>query len=123
MKGLDERPVPQAMRFDYMGTDGQLDDGLYDLKKLFRAIEERTDLEWLNREGKAKITDIPSYNWDEDRSRQLEFRWIPSDEDYALLDYETVTGRKWTKSAEVMKKVFGLNLEDYRSVRKENEEI
>lgn len=122
VEGLDEKPVPQAMRFDYMASNGQLDDGLYDLKKLLKAIQDRTDLEWLNREGKAKISDIPSYNWDEHRSSQLEFRWIPTDEDYALLEYDTVTGRRWTRNAEVMEKVFGLNLTDYQTVRSEEDE-
>ena len=115
-EGLDEKPVPQGLKFDYMGSGGQLDDGLYDLKKILKAIKERSDIDWLNREKEPKITDIPYYNAERNRTSQLEFRWIPSDEDYEKVHGDESISWERTFHHVVMEKVFGLNLEDCRRI-------
>lgn len=112
VEGLDEKPVPQGLKFDYMGHGGGIDDGKFDLKKILEAIKDRSDIDWLNREKEPKITDIPYYNSERNRTSQLDFRWMPSDK-----DYEVVYGDdsiKWGRTFQdvIMEKIFGLNLED-----------
>ena len=115
VEGVDEKPVPQGLKFEYMGNNGQLDDSQYDLVKVLEAVKERSDIEWLNREEKPKVSDIPYYNTDRHRNRQLEFRWVPSDEDYEAVREEPTSWER-TFHHVVMEKIFGLNLEDCRRV-------
>lgn len=109
VEGMDEKPVPQGLKFDYMGSCGQLDDGLYELERILEVIKDRSDIEWLNEEEVAKITRIPYYNAERNRTSQLEFRWIPSDADYEKIQGEPTS---WDRNLRhvVMEKVFGIDL-------------
>lgn len=109
VEGVDEKPVPQGLKFDYMVSCGQLDDGLYELERILKDIKDRSDIEWLNEEKVAKITRIPYYNAERNRTSQLEFRWIPSDVDYEKIQGEPTS---WDRTVHhvVMEKVFGIDL-------------
>lgn len=115
VEGVDEKPVPQGLKFGYMGSNGQLDDSRYDLEKILEAVKDRSDIEWLNREEKPKVTSIPYYNADRLRTSELEFRWVPSDEDYEIVSKEPTSWER-TLQQVVMEKIFGLDLEACKRV-------
>ncbi|WP_442638017.1 hypothetical protein [Rossellomorea marisflavi] len=82
---VKEEPVPRQISFDYMYGAGQLTNKYFNLEKVLDVLKNRPDLKWNNRQEKAEITSIPYYNAEEDSNRQLEFKWIPSDEDFARI--------------------------------------
>ena len=116
IESLDEKRVPQAMHFNYM--NGNVHNGYFNLENVLDGIKERTDIEWLNRAKEAKISDIPHYNSEEGRDEELDFHWIPSDEDYAKITFEN----RWYHQHEVMKKIFGLDLSEEGMVLKRLED-
>ena len=111
VESLDEKRIPQGIKFDYMTS---IDNNGYHLKNLLEAIKERTDIHWKNRSEKAEITSIPSYNVSDGAYMQLEFRWVPSDEDYAKLELN----KRHLHCDEVMEKIFGLDLSEKGNIRK-----
>lgn len=103
---IKEEAVPRQISFDYMYGAGQLTNRCFHLQKVLDVLKTRADLKWNNREGKAVITSIPYYNAEEDSNRQLEFKWIPSDEDFALL--KNVEKNKLRQT--ILTEIFGIDL-------------
>lgn len=78
------RPIPQAMRFDYM--EGGFDEENYDLEALAQALSENPEIEIVT-EGRRNslVTPIPYYNAREGREEQVQFLWRPTDESWSDL--------------------------------------
>lgn len=108
--------IPQAVHFDYMYSNGGLDNERYDLDEILEVLKDRKDIIWLNgkdrlRKGEIllpEVSKIPYYNATEESNKQLDFLWVPSDEDFAKVG---VTEKEW-KHYEIMKKIFGYDLEE-----------
>lgn len=85
---LRGRPVPAAMRFDYM--NGDITNELYDLDALAEVLSDNPEIEILGGgSGRMNrlVTSIPYYNASEDRDEQVQFIWRPTEESWsALLD-------------------------------------
>lgn len=98
--------VPRQISFDYMYGAEQMTNQRFDLEKVLDVLKTRTDLKWNNRQGKAEITSIPYYNAEEYCNRQLDFKWIPSDEDFARLNH--VENKKLRQT--ILTDIFGIDL-------------
>lgn len=66
-------PFPQAMYFNYMS--GKIDNAHYDLDRVIEILSKRTDI------FNLIIKDIPYYNSQPGRDKQIEFVWVPTRED------------------------------------------
>ena len=85
-KRLDETWLPLPIRLSYMTS---LNDRYYDLDKCLKHIKQ------LRKEEKGiiipdgvdrlEITDIPYYNCSEGKERQIEFLYLPTQEEYNIL--------------------------------------
>lgn len=76
MFDLDGIPHAIGSSFNYMLSEGGMNNRYYDLKEVMKILQGRDDIKNL------KYSDIPYYNAEEDMTKQLSFMWTPSREDY-----------------------------------------
>lgn len=81
------RPLPVAMRFDYM--DGGFDNESFDLEKVAEALSANDEIEfvldtWQSRNN-SPISEIPYYNASDERDRQVQFIWRPTEDSWSLM--------------------------------------
>ena len=81
------RPLPAAMRFDYM--EGGFDNARFDLEKVAEALSANDEIEfvqdpWQSRNN-SPISEIPFYNASEERDRQIQFIWRPTEDSWNLM--------------------------------------
>jgi hypothetical protein len=80
------RPLPMAMRFDYM--DGGFDNEKFDLDRVAEALSRNEEVEFLADRWQSRndpVSEIPHYNAYEGRDRQVQFIWRPTDESWNLM--------------------------------------
>jgi hypothetical protein len=76
------RPVPRALKFDYM--EGGLANDRFDLEKVAEVLAENPEVEIVTdrRGGNSAISEIPYYNAHDGRDQQIQLVWRPSDESW-----------------------------------------
>jgi hypothetical protein len=75
------KPVPAAMYFTYL--DGGFSSDEYDLEAVAEVLAANPEIEFITQdrwEKPAPITKIPYYNASDERDRQVQFIWRPSDD-------------------------------------------
>jgi hypothetical protein len=68
----DLKPMPRALRYNYI--EAKIDNENYDLSGVLSTIKKRPDVKIISN----GIIDIPWYNSEEDRTKQIEFVWYPT---------------------------------------------
>jgi hypothetical protein len=80
------RPLPMALRFDYMA--GGFDNERFDLDKVAEALSSNDEIEFLADRWQRRndpISEIPHYSAYEGRDRQVQFIWRPTDASWSLM--------------------------------------
>ena len=74
-------PLPVALHFSYLPSEGDITDATFDLRCLLDILLTRDDITLTG----FDISRIPGYNSSKDRTQFIEFWWHPSVEDYRRL--------------------------------------
>jgi hypothetical protein len=116
------KPTPLAVKFGYLG--GNFHNGSYDLSKAAEHLLSRSDVVVFKGEerryssrrqkdiaanAREAVQHIPYYNAGKHYNQQIEFKWIPSDEDYARL-VEKVTLKRMALTDDKYRAIFDLDL-------------
>lgn len=117
------RLLPMGQRADYI--DAAMHNGRYDLKKLAEILLAREDVfvckrkhSWSDEMAdepaetvKEAILTIPGYNAEDDKTHFIEFRWMPSQEDFEKVVAQAQSGKKgYIGQMEMWKAIFDLDL-------------
>ena len=88
MRDMDEKLIPLPISLNYI--DGNLDNKHYDLDKVLEVIKDNPSRFVTSDGGDAnliKIHNIPYYNADEDRTKFIDCKYLPTDEEYSEYFY------------------------------------
>ena len=83
IRDMDENLIPLPISLNYI--DGNLDNKHYDLDKVLEIIKANPSRFVTSDGGDAsliKICDIPYYNADDDRTKFINCKYLPTDEEY-----------------------------------------
>ena len=103
IRDMDEKLIPLPISLNYI--DGSLDNKHYDLDKVLEIIKANPSRFVTSDGGDAsliKICDIPYYNADEDRTKFIDCKYLPSDEEYS----EYVYGKHYFRYEKIVEKWF-----------------
>lgn len=99
---LNQKMLPKAIYYDYMsGVNNQN----YDLEKFLEVLTAREDIVPAPNKNKIEIVQIPYYNAEEGKTKQIEFVWVPNEQDMEVVaDYIWKSGSK----NKAFKEIFGI---------------
>lgn len=103
MRDMDEKLIPLPISLNYI--DGNLDNKHYDLDKVLEVIKANPSRFVTSDGGDAnliKIQNIPYYNADEDRTKFIDCKYLPTDEEYS----EYVYGNHYLRYDKIVDKWF-----------------
>lgn len=103
MRDMDEKPIPLPISLNYI--DGNLDNKHYDLDKVLEVIKDNPSRFVTSDGGDAnliKIHNIPYYNADEDRTKFIDCKYLPTDAEYS----EYVYGNHYLRYDKIVDKWF-----------------
>ena len=103
MRDMDEKLIPLPISLNYI--DGNLDNKHYDLDKVLEIIKANPSCFVSSDGGDAsliKIQNIPYYNADEDRTKFIDCKYLPTDEEYK----EYVYGKHYFRYEKIADKWF-----------------
>ena len=103
MRDMDEKLIPLPISLNYI--DGNLDNKHYDLDKVLEIIKanpSRFVTSGGNDASLIKIHNIPYYNADEDRTKYIDCKYLPTDEEYS----EYVYGKHYLRYDNIVNKWF-----------------
>ena len=103
MRDMDEKLIPLPISLNYI--DGNLDNKHYDLDKVLEVIKANPSRFVTSDGGGAnfiKIHNIPYYNADEDRTKFIDCKYLPTDEEYS----EYVYGKHYLRYDNIVNKWF-----------------
>ena len=103
MRDMDEKLIPLPISLNYI--DGNLDNKHYDLDKVLEVIKDNPSRFVTSDGGDAnliKIHNIPYYNADEDRTKFIDCKYLPTDEEYS----EYVYGKHYLRYDKIVDKWF-----------------
>jgi len=84
----DGRILPTALAVNYIS--GRMRDGVYDLERALAILRRRDDIAFFDERGravapdKARVQSVPGYNSDVGCRACLNFRWMPSEAEWAV---------------------------------------
>ena len=103
MRDIDEKLIPLPISLNYI--DGNLDNKHYDLDKVLEIIKANPS-RFVTYGGDdaslIKICDIPYYNADDDRTKFIDCKYLPTDEEYS----EYVYGKHYFRYEKIAEKWF-----------------
>ena len=103
MRDMDEKLIPLPISLNYI--DGNLDNKHYDLDKVLEIIKanpSRFVTSGGNDASLIKIHNIPYYNADEDRTKYIDCKYLPTDDEYK----EYVYGKHYLRYDKIVDKWF-----------------
>ena len=103
IRDMDEKLIPLPISLNYI--DGNLDNKHYDLDKVLEIIKANPSRFVTSGGGDArhvKIHNIPYYNADEDRTKFIDCKYLPTDEEYS----EYVYGKHYFRYEKIVEKWF-----------------
>ena len=103
MRDMNEKLIPLPISLNYI--DGNLDNKHYNLGKVLEVIKANPSRFVTSDGGDAnliKIHNIPYYNADEDRTKFIDCKYIPTDEEYS----EYVYGNHYLRYDKIVDKWF-----------------
>ena len=103
LRDMDEKLIPLPISLNYI--DGNLDNKHYDLDKVLEIIKANPSRFVTSDGGDAsliKICDIPYYNADKDRTKFINCKYLPTDEEYS----EYVYGKHYFRYEKIAEKWF-----------------
>ena len=103
LRDMDEKLIPLPISLNYI--DGNLDNKHYDLDKVLEVIKANPSRFVTSYGGDAnliKIQNIPYYNADEDRTKFIDCKYLPTDEEYS----EYVYGKHYLRYDKIVDKWF-----------------
>ena len=103
MRDMDEKLIPLPISLNYI--DGNLDNKHYDLDKVLEIIKANPSRFVTSDGGDAsliKIQNIPYYNADDDRTKFIDCKYLPTDEEYS----EYVYGEHYFRYEKIVEKWF-----------------
>ena len=103
IRDMDEKLIPLPISLNYI--DGNLDNKHYDLDKVLEIIKanpSRFVTSGGNDASLIKIHNIPYYNADEDRTKYIDCKYLPTDEEYK----EYVYGKHYLRYDKIVDKWF-----------------
>lgn len=103
IRDMDEKLIPLPIGLNYI--DGNLDNKHYDLDKVLEIIKANPSRFVASDGGDAsliKICDIPYYNADDDRTKFINCKYLPTDEEYS----EYVYGKHYFRYEKIAEKWF-----------------
>ena len=103
IRDMDEKLIPLPISLNYI--DGNLDNKHYDLDKVLEIIKANPSRFVTSDGGDAsliKICDIPYYNADDDRTKFIDCKYLPNDEEYS----EYVYGKHYFRYDKIVEKWF-----------------
>ena len=103
IRDMDEKLIPLPISLNYI--DGNLDNKHYDLDKVLEIIKANPS-RFVTSSGDdaslIKIHNIPYYNADEDRTKYIDCKYLPTDEEYK----EYVYGKHYLRYDKIVDKWF-----------------
>ena len=103
LRDMDEKLIPLPISLNYI--DGNLDNKHYDLDKVLEVIKDNPSRFVTSDGGDAnliKIHNIPYYNADEDRTKFIDCKYLPTDEEYS----EYIYGNHYLRYDKIVDKWF-----------------
>ena len=103
IRDMDEKLIPLPISLNYI--DGSLDNKHYDLDKVLEIIMANPSRFVTSDGGDAsliKICDIPYYNADDNRTKFIDCKYLPTDEEYS----EYVYGKHYFRYEKIAEKWF-----------------
>ena len=103
LRDMNEKLIPLPISLNYI--DGNLDNKHYDLDKVLEVIKANPSRFVTSYGGDAnliKIQNIPYYNADEDRTKFIDCKYLPTDEEYS----EYVYGNHYLRYDKIVDKWF-----------------
>ena len=103
IRDMDEKLIPLPISLNYI--DGNLDNKYYDLDKVLEIIKANPSRFVTSDGGDAsliKISNIPYYNADEDRTKFIDCKYLPTAEEYS----EYVYGKHYFRYEKIVEKWF-----------------
>ena len=103
MRDMNEKLIPLPISLNYI--DGNLDNKHYNLGKVLEVIKANPSRFVTSDGGDAnliKIHNIPYYNADEDRTKFIDCKYLPTDEEYS----EYVYGKHYLRYDKIVDKWF-----------------
>ena len=103
MRDMDEKLIPLPISLNYI--DGSLDNKHYDLDKVLEIIKANPSRFVTSDGGDAsliEICDIPYYNADDGRTKFIDCKYLPTDEEYS----EYVYGKHYFRYEKIVEKWF-----------------
>ena len=103
MRDMDEKLIPLPISLNYI--DGNLDNKHYDLDKVLEVIKANPSRFVTSDGGDAnliKIHNIPYYNADENRTKFIDCKYLPTDGEYS----EYVYGKHYLRYDNIVNKWF-----------------
>ena len=103
IRDMDEKLIPLPISLNYI--DGNLDNKHYDLDKVLEIIKANPSRFVTSDGGDAsliKICDIPYYNADDGRTKFIDCKYLPTDEEYS----EYVYGKHYFRYEKIVEKWF-----------------
>ena len=103
IRDMDEKLIPLPISLNYI--DGNLDNKHYDLDKVLEIIKANPSRFVTSGGADAsliKIHNIPYYNADEDRTKYIDCKYLPTDEEYR----EYVYGKHYLRYDKIVDKWF-----------------
>lgn len=103
IRDMDEKLIPLPISLNYI--DGRLDNKHYDLDKVLEIIKANPSRFVTSDGGDAsliEICDIPYYNAEKDRTKFIDCKYLPTDEEYS----EYVYGKHYFRYEKIAEKWF-----------------
>lgn len=103
IRDMDEKLIPLPISLNYI--DGNLDNKHYDLDMVLEIIKSNPSRFVTSGGGDAsliKIHNIPYYNADDDRTKYIDCKYLPTDEEYC----EYVYGKHYFRYERIVEKWF-----------------
>ena len=103
IRDMDEKFIPLPISLNYI--DGNLDNKHYDLDKVLEIIKANPSRFVTSDGGDAsliKISNIPYYNADDDRTKFIDCKYLPTAEEYS----EYVYGKHYFRYEKIVEKWF-----------------